>query len=659
MKQIEKALLRQLIDHQERYVTSRYLASELSLSDRTIRKYMHYLKEEVEKNGGSITAKQGQGYCLDISDHLAFAHFLKQKEFASRNEIRVTEFFDSEDRQKYLLNKLLLEDETIFIDDLEEELFISRSSLINDIQEIKEKLLPYSLRICSKSRQGIWIEGQEQDKRHFIMDTFFGSHYTNSLKAYLDTSRFFKEIHFEELLIIILDEIREAKLKVSDFIIQNLALHLALAIKRIRKGFRIEGMSLTEEVRHRLEYQVARKMIRRIEHGAQVTFPEEEVFYLALHLMAKSNREEKLNDKTLYEELTVVLNQFAYFFGEALAEDAQLKHGLLNHLGPMLVRLERGITLENPLTNEIKKENRDVFDQTKQVFSQMPSLRKYTIHEDEWAYLTLHLMAALEKIKASYKIHALIICATGYGSAQLLKNRVLAEFGETIVVTDVKGYYEINESTLKGVDLIISSIDLSTMFFKVPVLSVSVFLNHLDIQKIRKTITEGLPYRSQKKEVTSATTNKKRQIYQEQLSGSWFKVYSKKPTKDEVIEDLLALLGEEEADSYSSEMIEQMRKREKMGQIAFSENIVVPHPAFPVGARTKIAVALIPKGMVWADKTSIQFVFLVSPSFIENEGITIVTKAIVQLIDHPELQKAILEKPTFSHFNHYFSQMIE
>lgn len=36
------------------------------------------------------------------------------------------------------------------------------------------------------------------------------------------------------------------------------------------------------------------------------------------------------------------------------------------------------------------------------------------------------------KERAAHKLHALIICATGYGSAQLLKNRVVSEFGKIL-----------------------------------------------------------------------------------------------------------------------------------------------------------------------------------------------------------------------------------
>ncbi len=251
------------------------------------------------------------------------------------------------------------------MDDLAEELYISRSSLTKDMQEIKERLIPYSLKIVSKHGQGTWIEGEERNRRHFIMDTFFGNHYGNSLKEYLGQSRFFPDISFEELVIIILDETREAKLKVSDFIIQNLTLHLALGIKRLREGFEIKELGIEQEVSKRVEYQVAQRIVQRIEVIAGVSFPEEEIAYLTLHLMAKSNHKENQNDQELSKELAKVLKRLSQEFHFSLVEDLQLFNGLLDHLSPMMIRLSRGIRIENPLTEEIKKENPKVFDAVK------------------------------------------------------------------------------------------------------------------------------------------------------------------------------------------------------------------------------------------------------------------------------------------------------
>ncbi|WP_165006163.1 MULTISPECIES: PRD domain-containing protein [unclassified Enterococcus] len=659
MKQKEKILLRYLIERKDEYVTSRYLASELLLSDRTVRNYLHHLKEAVEKNGGRIIAKQGQGYQLQIVHKLTFDLFLSQQEILpGRREDAREVFLESEDRQKYLLNKLLLEEEVLFMDDLAEELYLSRSSLAKDIKKIKAKLAPYSLKILSKYGKGMWIEGKERDKRHFIMNTFFGSSYANSLKEYLGNSHFFSEISFEELAMIILDEAREAKLKISDFIIQNLALHLALGIKRMRAGFEIQDLGIENELSDRMEYQVAEKIVERIKVVANVSFPPEEISYLTLHLMAKSNRNETKSNHTLKKEITKAISHLSQYFNEPLTEDQQLQNGLLDHLAPMLVRLERGITLENPLTEEIKKANQLAFEATKSCFGELPVLSRFSVNDDEWAYLALHLMAALEKAKAAQKIRVLIICATGYGSAQLLRNRVVNEFGKTVIVTDVKGYYEIDEASLEGADLILSSIDLSSMVFKLPVLHVSVFLNEEDVHRIRKSITQ---LTSQQQTVTDTCTfsvTQKQKIYAQQLSERFFKVYENSPEKETVIHDLLELLSSNEEGDYPIKMKKQIKRRQEMGQIIFSDTVAVPHPAIPIGVETKIAVALIPDGMQWDDYGRIRFVFLVSPSYIENEGITVVTKAIVKLVDRLEIQQAILAEPTFENFNTSFIKLI-
>jgi lichenan operon transcriptional antiterminator len=54
----------------------------------------------------------------------------------------------------------------------------------------------------------------------------------------------------------------------------------------------------------------------------------------------------------------------------------------------------------------------------------------------------------------------------------------------------------------------------------------------------------------------------------------------------------------------------------------------------------------------------VNFVFLISPSYIENEGITVVTKAIVQLVDRLDIQQAILAEPTFENFSNELIKII-
>ena len=105
-------------------------------------------------------------------------------------------------------------------------------------------------------------------------------------------------------------------------------------------------------------------------------------------------------------------------------------------------------------------------------------------------------------------------------------------------------------------------------------------------------------------------------------------------------------------------MRKQIQQRENMGQIIFSDTVAVPHPAVPVGIETKVAVALIPSGMQWDQYQEIHL-FLVSPSYVENEGITVVTKAIVRLVDQLKVQQEILAEPIFENFSSKFIKLIE
>ena len=65
-----------------------------------------------------------------------------------------------------------------------DELFVSRSTISNDLVEIKKLITPYQLELQSKSNKGIFIVGNEQNIRHFIMNYFFMERLHDNLFAF-------------------------------------------------------------------------------------------------------------------------------------------------------------------------------------------------------------------------------------------------------------------------------------------------------------------------------------------------------------------------------------------------------------------------------------------------------------------------------------------
>lgn len=361
MKGKEKELLQLLIKAHGDFLTSKYLASHLSISDRTVRSYLSNIKELLSKNGADIESKQGKGYSLVINDRLLFDKFLNKVDHRMNFSMIDTDYSEASERQKFILNRLLLEDEVIILDKLSQEMFFSKSTLNKDINEIKEIIDPYNLKLAKKSKKEIYIAGKERNKRHFILEYFFGNSYLDTVKKYIDFNNFFNQISFQELTIIILDECRQEKIKLSDYIIQNLVLHLSLSIKRILVGSEIKDLGIDLDINNSIEYEVAKRIIKRIEESINIKFPKEEVAYLALHLMSKSSISGYKSCDILESELDQALEIMEKETGYPLSSDINLKNGLLDHIRPMLVRLERNIVQDNPLLSEIVKNYQATF----------------------------------------------------------------------------------------------------------------------------------------------------------------------------------------------------------------------------------------------------------------------------------------------------------
>lgn len=658
----EKIVLEFFVKNKGQSVTSKKVADELKVSDRTIRSYIKILQDILIENGAEIIAKKGQGYTLKVNNDLNFNTFLQKNNINSikRNELHLD---DSKDRQYYILNKLLFEDKKMFFDDLCEELFISRSTLSNDFSEIRGFLKPYNLSIVSKAKIGVYVEGDERNKRHFIMDYFFGNTFNISINKYVGNTIFFNDISFEEITIIVLDECREAGLRLSDYVIQNLVLHIALAIKRIKDGFKLSIAEVDKAIENRKEFLVGKQILKRITCSSNIEFPSEEAYYIALHLIVKSTGKTEENiselDETekIHNELVKILEKIENEKNYKIKNDKQLINGVLTHLYPLIMRLKYDVTIENPLLNEIKEKYYEVFELTKEYLSNMTIFQGYEMPDGEWAYICLHFMAAIERYKDNKKLNVLVICATGYGSGQMLSIRLKKEFGKHINIIDVIGYYEINDEILRGIDLIISSIDLFTIVFNVPVIHVSVFLNENEINTIRDFIEKGI-YNSYNDE-SLIVESEKEIIFNEIFKKDCFFKIDEPISKDKVIEKLLVSIQKYEKDDYLKIMTRQISQREYMSSIVFSNEIAVPHPAKSVGETSNVAVALINDGVYWDDEfKNIKFVFLLSPSKFENKYLKNITKAIVELTENKDIQNQLLKSKDFNEFRKIFVELI-
>ncbi|MDT3994642.1 BglG family transcription antiterminator [Mammaliicoccus fleurettii] len=654
LNQREIEILSYLSQRRNEFVKSSEIATMLQLSDRTIRKYVKTLKPEVEKNGATLIAKQGYGYQLKIDLMIEFENFLKR--YLSKDGPEQENINDSKDRQYYILNLLLFKKVGITIEQLSEQLYISRSTVSQDIATIKKIIAQYNLGIVSKQQHGIAIEGDERDKRHFIMDYFLGNHFFHSINKYFQETPLLQQINMEELAIIVVDETRESKVYLSDYILQNLVLHLGLMIRRLLDGYSLKTITSNEEVLTENELLVARKILNRVERIYKISFPEEEAKYISLHIMTKGSQLQNQDAQSdLSQRVSKILNKIEKDLGFPMSSDSQLLYGLVTHLEPLIKRVQNKFHLENPILNDIKAQNESSLTMTKTYFGELEELKNQEVSDGEWAYLTLHLLAAIEKYYQREKLNVLVICATGYGSAQMLKVRAEREFSLQMNIVDVISYYEITDEKLEHIDLIISSIDLSTIVFKVPVIQVNVLLNEQDIKKINTFIhhhDNKFSYSDALEE--NVATEQYSLFFNQYCNENSFNYIEEAITKEALFNLLIKQLSLKEEQDFEDKLRRQLNFREELSTVVFSDDVAVPHTSQPVGDYSSIAVALVPNGVYWDEQhQQIKLVIMLSPSKYNDNELKTIIDIIVNLIDSDEKIAEIMNCKDYNSFKNY------
>lgn len=650
----EKNILQFLIKHKERFVTSKELAEHLSCSDRTVRNTLKLIDQTMNVQGVKLISKQGQGYKLFFENQEAYQEFRLTYELGE--VYSTTSISKGDDRLAFILNKLLFEQVPVLFDDLAEELYVSRSTLSHDFKKIRRMLSEYDLSIESRANKGVYVSGEERYKRCFIMDYFLSNQFFKTLHCHVQSNFFDQTLSLEEIARIVLEECQDAKLKLSDFVLQNLVVHIALAIVRIKSGFEIKNLSC-QMSNNDTERKVAKKILARISEVSNQEFPVQEIDYITLHLLAKSQLSQETQTKISKEEMKRSLVQTFQALGlddiYHFSSDFQLLEGLITHLMTLQIRLDSRITLNNPLVDEVKKNYSDIFFMTKEILENMGTFSQVSISDDEIAYVSLHFLAAIERRKENDKFSVLAICASGFGAAQMLRNRLETEFGNRLEVVDVIGYYELNQEKIQGIDFIVSAVDLSNLYFQVPVFTVSVFLKNDEIAQIREAMDQMQVSNHTKSSQINRSASDVKRYFSKDNFLIWFN-----QDKKSLLSNMADVLSEGESYNFKDSLLHGIQQREELSSVVFSEKIAVPHPIQALGTEVKIAVAICKDPLLWDDQNSnVQLVFLLSPSIYGNEGLTDVTKRIVSLTEKEDLQNQLIACNNFEDFMKIFENV--
>lgn len=619
-----------ILGQSKKTMTSEELCQLLDISPRTLRNDLKENRELLSYYEMSVQSFPGKGYKLVIHDQTKYYDFVEDAMREESNRQLVIPIYP-EDRIQYLIRKLLTYKGYIKMDDLAEEIFVSRSTLNNDLKEVKERLRYFHLDISSKPSYGIKVEGSEFHKRSCIAEYYF--HGESNDNIFVNRTKSISSKH-DEIAEILYESMVEENFKLTDIGFQNLVVHIIIALLRLEENDGLRDEEYDKSILETKEYEMASVICEKLEKAYKVVFPKIEVYYVALHLSGKkavqySTTHLFMNDdnaKFLQKIFEIIYQQYQIDF----SSDIELYTALSLHFQPMMNRLKYGMNITNPLVEQIKTENMEAFEMSVLVAHVIEEEYGYSVSESEIGYIALHFSLSLERYRNNQlKKNIIIVCASGMGSSQILLHKIRQKFFQSIDNIYVTELYELKEIEQKNFDFIISTVPV---LFKtqIPVVQVQYFLDEEDNYKIQNAIY-------MKDDQLSFIDR----FFKEEL----FFTHLTSKNKEDIIYEMIASIRK--IKNLPDEFEEEVISREEYSVTEFGNNIAMPHPMHPLTDETFVSVGILPKAIKWKRKM-VKFVFLLSVEKGHSEDLNLFHEALSALVMDKKALIDFEKEPTIS-----------
>lgn len=448
MKKRTVSIIHELCSH-GKDISISGLAKQFGVSQRTIRNDLNAINEVLNenelpelklKNGGQIVRE---------------ASFEKILSFVSEGDFYAYRL-SKEERIQIASVLLVNSSEYTTLSTIADILYVSRATVINDLEAIKECIRQGSLEVLSHPSRGLRVQGQESDKRVFLLravDRKPGGSGQELVAGQVQVPEDTREV----IQKIVTEQEHIHKSFLTDDSFRKVQLYLEIMINRNQQGEYMEVRRKNISSKH----PMAEDILGLIAQYCHIRTTEDEVQFLSeLLSMARYIRQKATQENAV--KLQMITRQFIWQISEEirvnLNGDYDFFENLFAHLESVFSAASP-VYPDNPIIEEILEENREVAEAVRK---KLYILQQYTggeIEEIELGYITIHVCAALERKKnKEIAFHVIVACHAGIGTSQLLLERLKKHFNFQIV--DIVSVHEAKNLEPEKADFVISTVPL-------------------------------------------------------------------------------------------------------------------------------------------------------------------------------------------------------
>ncbi len=564
--------------NQNRYYTSKQLATDFNVSIRTIKSDLKKLRKYSDTNNDfkieSLPSKGSKIFIFNESSFFTQLNSSAKKAGGNHN---------NKDRVNEFIKKLISSNTYVSKYYMMESLYISESTLYQTLSDAKQRLKEFNLSISYKTNHGYHIIGAEVDIRRYILvnDIYF----SNSIKINDDLARIYN---------VIANSFIDYKYQINEKNLQNITMHVALTIQRVREGH-YSNIRRSIPLKETKEYKISENILNHflMMYNIDKDHLQSEILLLTQTILGKM--EYYIND-SLQDQINDFINTFFIEiqtkFSINFCTNENLKLFLALHVVPMIYRIKSHTTLVNEMAAEISQSFPIGYDIALNFSSKLSKKYDIEISEDELSYLTLYFNYGLENLNLGGKSRRILIFTKLRKSETiLLRHKILNWFPNQISDINFVDSND-NDIDLSEYDAIFCTDD-DIEKYKGGVTKINVFPDEKDFNRINLSI--------------NGYTNEKSILkkFNPQLFYSG-EVLNK--------QDALDILCEQAKKIYllPDDFKKSIVTRENFSATYFGNLIAIPHPLSPITDETFVSVLISNKPIKWNKTHDAQIIMLVS-----------------------------------------------
>lgn len=615
------------------YVTASELAKILDLNEKTVRTTIGKMRDSLDEYGIEIESKTRKGYHLLIYDKEKYQAFINNDEWLSKNDIPN----NSKEREEWLLDYLLKQHKFVRIDDLSEMLYVSRSTITNDIRNVEDSLKSYHITLIRRPNYGLHIQGSEFDIRNCMISQFKDNKWA---QRFSDK----EENELKEISKILLNNIQNQKVVLSKSMIQEMTSCIYIAKVRYEENYKITVSK--NEVVHRIYkpcIEVATNIVEELNEKFHIHLLDSEIYYIAINIDARSDYnvlEGELESGVINQarkQATQMLDCVYDMMHLDMRQNLSLLYDLISFLIPMDIRMRYGIIAKNPFAEATKKKYFFAYNVASQAVIPLKKTYFHEVPENEIAYLTSIFALFIEQEKdKKKKYNILVICATNMSTSKLLAYQYKKKFKKYIDEVYTCEMYNLDSFDFSKVDYIFTTVEINRVLPK-PVLGISAFLEDEEVEKISSI----LKFKS---------SNTIADVYSEEL----FYDNIKGETKEEILFEICKRIPEKYG--IPSDFYEGLLRREEITGTDLAKHVALPHPYETTSDISFACISVLDHPIRWT-RQDVQVVILMAVAEDEQRDLTNFLQLISEFIANESAVLQLVEEPDFTTFVNLLSQI--